>query len=87
MDLEDAYSLVLAKDGWHPGVIGIVASRLVERFGRPTILVALEGMAYREVADVLDIPLGTVMSRLSRARQALRNYLDGEESPALRRVK
>ena len=51
------------------------------------ILVALEGMAYREVADVLDIPLGTVMSRLSRARQALRNYLDGEESPALRRVK
>jgi RNA polymerase sigma-70 factor (ECF subfamily) len=51
------------------------------------ILVALEGMAYREVAEVLDIPLGTVMSRLSRARQSLRKYLDGEESPALRRVK
>ena len=51
------------------------------------ILVALEGMAYREVAQVLDIPLGTVMSRLSRARQALRRYLDGEEAPALRRVK
>jgi single-stranded-DNA-specific exonuclease len=43
VDLEDAYGLVLARDGWHPGVIGIVASRLVERFGRPTILVALEG--------------------------------------------
>jgi len=43
VDLEEAYSLVLARDGWHPGVIGIVASRLVERFGRPTILVALEG--------------------------------------------
>ena len=51
------------------------------------VLVALEGMAYREVAEILDIPLGTVMSRLSRARQALRKYLDGEESPALRRVK
>lgn len=51
------------------------------------VLVALEGMAYREVAEVLDIPLGTVMSRLSRARQSLRKYLDGEESPALRRVK
>jgi RNA polymerase sigma-70 factor (ECF subfamily) len=51
------------------------------------VLVALEGMAYREVAQVLDIPLGTVMSRLSRARQALRRYLDGEEAPALRRVK
>jgi RNA polymerase sigma-70 factor (ECF subfamily) len=51
------------------------------------VLVALEGMAYREVAEVLDIPLGTVMSRLSRARQSLRKYIDGEESPALRRVK
>lgn len=43
VDLEEWYGLVLARDGWHPGVIGIVASRLVERFGRPTILVALEG--------------------------------------------
>jgi len=37
-----ARGLVLARDGWHPGVVGIVASRLVERFHRPVLLVGLE---------------------------------------------
>jgi len=35
--------IVLAEEGWHPGVIGIVASRVVERIHRPTVLVALAG--------------------------------------------
>jgi single-stranded-DNA-specific exonuclease len=43
LDLEQTFGIVLAAEGWHPGVIGIVASRLVEEFGRPTILIALEG--------------------------------------------
>jgi single-stranded-DNA-specific exonuclease len=38
----DDRALVLAADAWHPGVIGIVASRLVERYGRPTFLIAWE---------------------------------------------
>jgi single-stranded-DNA-specific exonuclease len=40
---DDCYSLVLAGEGWHPGVIGIVASRLIERYHRPTVLIAFDG--------------------------------------------
>jgi single-stranded-DNA-specific exonuclease len=43
LDLDETFGIVLAGEGWHPGVIGIVASRLVEEFGRPTILIALDG--------------------------------------------
>lgn len=43
MDLGATYGIVLAEQGWHPGVIGIVASRIVEEFGRPAVLIALEG--------------------------------------------
>ncbi len=42
-ELGERAAYVLAADGWHPGVIGIVASRLVERSGRPVVLVALDG--------------------------------------------
>lgn len=38
-----AVGLVLAKEGWHPGVVGIVASRIVEEYSRPAILIAMEG--------------------------------------------
>ena len=40
---EGAPAYVLAGEGWHPGVIGIVASRLVERHNRPCLMVALDG--------------------------------------------
>ena len=38
-----APAYVLAAEGWHPGVIGIVASRIAERHYRPTVLIALDG--------------------------------------------
>jgi single-stranded-DNA-specific exonuclease len=43
LDLDATSGIVLAEEGWHPGVIGIAASRIVEEFGRPTILIALDG--------------------------------------------
>ncbi|MEW8204535.1 MAG: sigma factor-like helix-turn-helix DNA-binding protein [Candidatus Thiodiazotropha taylori] len=51
------------------------------------MLVCVEGMRYEEVAQVLNIATGTVMSRLHRAREALRQILHGEEPAKLRRIK
>ena len=51
---------------------------LPERFRELLVLRELEGLSYRELADVAGIPMGTVMSSLSRARQALRGALDNQ---------
>jgi single-stranded-DNA-specific exonuclease len=40
-DRDDCRAVVLGSEGWHPGVVGIVASRLVERFGRPAVMIGL----------------------------------------------
>jgi single-stranded-DNA-specific exonuclease len=42
-DAERDRTIVLAAQGWHPGVIGIVASRILEEYYRPTVLIALDG--------------------------------------------
>lgn len=42
LDLDATWGVVLAAEGWHPGVIGIVASRLVEDLARPVLMVAFE---------------------------------------------
>lgn len=47
----------------------------------PLLLVSVEQLTYAECAEVLHIPVGTVMSRVSRARAALRQWLDGSARP------
>lgn len=49
-----------------------------DRFRELLVLRELEGLSYREIAEVMNIPMGTVMSSLSRARRAFRGALDNE---------
>jgi RNA polymerase sigma-70 factor (ECF subfamily) len=50
------------------------------------LLVALEDMAYADVAQTLGIPIGTVMSRLSRGRERLRTAIERRDVPVRLKV-
>jgi RNA polymerase sigma-70 factor (ECF subfamily) len=65
--------LLIADDA---SLINRTLRNLPSRFRELLVLRELEGLSYQELADVLEIPLGTVMSGLSRARQAFRGALD-----------
>ena len=64
--------IVLAKEGWHPGIVGILAGRLASRFGKPTVVVALEGATGRGSARG---PAGfSVHDALGRCQDALLKF-------------
>ena len=60
--------------------------RLPEDQRQVVLLVGLEDLSYKEVSEILDIPMGTVMSRLSRGREKLKSLMEGEIGAALRSV-
>jgi RNA polymerase sigma-70 factor, ECF subfamily len=53
----------------------------------PLLLVTLEQLSYAECAEMLRIPIGTVMSRISRGRVSLRDLLEGKSPPAARALR
>lgn len=53
--------------------------RLAPEFREVIVLRELQGLSYKEISDVVGVPVGTVMSRLSRARTRLQQALRGEE--------
>ncbi len=76
----DPETLLLQTDD--ASLIARAMRNLPDRFHQLLVLRELEGLSYREMADVMGIPMGTVMSSLSRARQALRGALEDELKPS-----
>ncbi len=70
--LKDLPGIVLAKQGWHPGIVGIIAGRLVSRFRKPAVVIALDGATGRGSARA---PAGfSVYEALDRSRDALLGF-------------
>lgn len=92
-DPDRDYGVVVAGEGWHPGVIGIVASRVVERIHRPTVLVALDAdgagrgsarsISGFHLYDALDA-CRHLMGRFGGHAQAAGMDVDRDRVPALR---
>ncbi len=75
---EDRLSVALINDA---------LDQLPQQHREVIVLVALEEMSYRDVAEITGVPIGTVMSRLSRARSSLQAILEDRGQTVLRRVK
>lgn len=72
VDMASERVIVLARQDWHHGVIGIVASKLIELYHRPTILIAIEGEYGKGSAR--SIPGFNVTAALSACRHLLSSY-------------
>ena len=81
---EEASVQVSAEDG---AMVMTALNRLDDNYRAPLILFYMKEMSYKDISQVLDVPMGTVMSRLSRGkdmlRKALQAVLAGESVPAV----
>lgn len=66
----------LTMEGEFDATVEDAFDQLPDKFREVVELVDLNGLAYQEAADVLDVPVGTIMSRLHRARKRIRDHID-----------
>lgn len=66
-------SIVAARDAKR--LVNLALERLPQQFREVIVLKEINELSYKEIAEIADIPLGTVMSRLARGRELLREYL------------
>lgn len=90
VDIDDNNHLPAAETDNDPlerSRLEIALNSLSEEYRAVLMLVVVEGYSYQDVADMLDIPIGTVMSRLSRARQKMTSLMSADNVITLRRPK
>ncbi|MBC7734372.1 MAG: RNA polymerase sigma factor [Bacteriovorax sp.] len=88
-DLPELPQRALQTDALEVRDLDRLLQRLPPEHREVLLLVGVEEMSYQEVATAIGVPIGTVMSRLSRARARLREEMQGRAAPAsrLQRVK
>ena len=75
------------EDNFSTSLITEALDKLPAQQREVLILVSLEEVSYRDAAEIIGVPMGTIMSRLSRARSTLRDILEERGTTVLRRVK
>ena len=84
-DADPEHGIDLPWDNLAPGAVRAAIENIPEPFQQPVRLRDLDGFSYREIGEILNIPAGTVMSRLHRGREYLRRSLVSQMEPPSRR--
>ncbi len=66
----------------HREQVDVLLSSLRSEYRAVVVLREIQGLTYKEISEVLEIPLGTVMSRLARARDELVSHISGRDYPS-----